>query len=157
MVGIETVSIVVASAGVLAGVIYYALEMRNQTQIRQMDLVMRLFSTFDSNEFQDEYIKFLDLNITDYDAYVKSYGLKGLFKIFPFFEALGIMLNRKLVSIDLVQQLYSQSIQIIWEKSKPIQEGLRKKYNQPNWWEWFEYLYNEMKKREQGKNYRRLT
>ena len=122
-----------------------------------MDLVMRLFLTFDSNEFQEEYIKFLDRNFTDYDAYVKAYGLKGLFKIFPFFEALGIMPNRKIVSIDLVQQLYSQSIHIMWEKSKPIREGMRKKYNQPNWWEWFEYLYNEIEKREQGKNHRRLN
>jgi hypothetical protein len=151
MVDIQTVSIAIASAGVLAGVIYYILEIRHQTKIRQMDLLMRLFSTFDSNEFQEEYIRFLDLKITDYDEYVKTYGLKGLFKIFPFFEALGIMLNRKMVSLDLVEQMYSQSIQIMWEKSKPIQEGLRKKYNQPKWGEWFEYLYDEVKKREQQK------
>jgi hypothetical protein len=149
MVDIQTVSIAIASAGVLAGVIYYILEIRHQTKIRQMDLLMRLFSTFDSNEFQEEYIKFLELEITDYDDYVKTYGLKGLFKIFPFFEALGILLNRKMVSIDLVEQMYSQSIKIMWEKSKPIQEGLRKKYNQPKWGEWFEYLYNEVKKKEQ--------
>ena len=151
MVDIQTVSIAIASAGVLAGVIYYILEIRHQTKIRQMDLLMRLFSTFDSNEFQEEYIKFLDLKITDYDEYVKTYGLKGLFKIFPFFEALGIILNRRMVSLDLVEQMYSQSIQIMWEKSKPIQEGLRKKYNQPKWGEWFDYLYDEVKKREQRK------
>jgi len=152
MIDIQTVSIVIASAGVLAGVVYYILEIRHQSKIRQMDLLMRLFSTFDSNEFQEEYIKFLDLRIADYDEYVKTYGLKGLFKIFPFFEALGIMLNRKLVSVDLVGQMYSQSIQIMWEKSKPMREGLRKKYNQPKWWEWFEYLYDEMKKRELKQN-----
>jgi hypothetical protein len=149
MVDIQTISIVIASAGVLAGVIYYILEIRHQTKIRQMDLLMRLFSTFDSNEFQEEYIKFLDLKITDYDEYVKTYGLKGVFKIFPFFEALGVMLSRKMVSLDLVEQMYSQSIQIMWEKSKPIQEGLRRKYDQPKWGEWFEYLYNEIKRREQ--------
>jgi len=151
MVDIQTVSIAIASAGVLAGVIYYILEIRHQTKIRQMDLLMRLFSTFDSNEFQEEYIRFLNLEITDYNDYVKTYGLKGLFKIFPFFEAVGILLNRKMVSIDLVEQMYSQSIKIMWEKSKPIQEGLRKKYNQPKWGEWFEYLYDEVKKREQQK------
>lgn len=50
--------------------------------------------------------------------------------------------------VNLVEQMYSQSIQIMLEKSKPIREGLRKKYNQPKWWEWFEYLHDEMKKRE---------
>jgi len=142
----QTVSIVVASAGLLIAAIYYVLEIRHQTKIRQMDLVMRLFSTFNSNEFQEEYLKLLDLDVKDYDDYVKTYGLKGLFKVFSFFEALGILLNRKIVSTDLVQQLFSQSIQIMWEKCKSIQEGLRKKYNQPKWFEWFEYLYNEMQK-----------
>ena len=146
---VQTVSIVIASAGVLAGVIYYALEIRHQTRIRQMDLVMSLFSTFDSNEFQEEYIKFLDLETTDYNDFAKTQSLKGLFKVFPFFEAVGILLNRKMVSIDLVEQMYSQSIQIMWEKSRPILQGLRKKYNQPKWGEWFEYLYNEVQKREQ--------
>ena len=147
MVDIETVSILVASAGVLAGLIYYILEIRHQSKLRQMDLLMRLFSTFNSNEFQEEYIKFLGLDIADYDEYAKTNGLKGLFKIFPFFEALGVMLNRKMVSLDLVEQMYRQSIQIMWEKSKPVLESLRKKYNQPKWGEWFEYLYDEVKKR----------
>jgi hypothetical protein len=149
MVDVIEISAIITAAGVLMGVVYYALEIRHQTRIRQMDLVMRLFSTFASEEFQEEYIKFLDLETKDYDDFVKTYGLKGMFKVFPFFEAVGILLNRKIVSIDLVQQLFRQSVPIIWEKGKPIQEGMRKRYNQPAWGEWFEYLYNELKKREQ--------
>jgi len=37
----------------------------------------------------------------------------------------------------------------MWEKSKPVFEGARKQYDQPKWAECFEYLYNEMQKREQ--------
>jgi xanthosine utilization system XapX-like protein len=151
MVDITEISAIVTAAGVLVGVVYYILEIRHQTKIRQMDLVMRLFSTFASEEFQEEYIRFLDLEIKDYDDFVKTYGLKGMFRVYPFFEAVGILLNRKIISIDLVQQLFRESVPIIWEKGKLIQEGMRKKYNQPAWGEWFEYLYNEMKKREQRK------
>jgi LPS sulfotransferase NodH len=32
---------------------------------------------------------------------------------------------------------------------KPMTEALRKYFNRPQMAEWFEYLYNEMKKREQ--------
>jgi hypothetical protein len=76
----ERVPVLPASPGVLFG-----LDKRtfNAAHLRAHD--GRLFSTFDSNEFQEEYLKFLDLKITDYDDYVKTYGLKGLFKIFPFF------------------------------------------------------------------------
>jgi len=149
MLDIPSISAIVAAAGVLVGVALTVLQIRQQTKIRQMDLVMRLFSTFASDEFQEEYIKFLDLKINDYDEFVKTYGLRGMFKVFSFFESVGILLNRKIISIDLVQQLFRQSIPIIWEKGKPIQIGMRRKYNQPSWGQWFEYLYNEIKKREQ--------
>jgi hypothetical protein len=149
LAGVTEISAIVAAAGVLVGVVYYILDMRNQAKLRQTDIVMRLFSIFARDEFQQEYIRFLDLEVKDYDDFVKTYGLKGVFKVFPLFEAVGILLNRKIISIDLVSQLFRQSIQLIWEKGKPIQEGMRKKYNQSTWGEWFEYLYNEMKKREQ--------
>jgi hypothetical protein len=37
----------------------------------------------------------------------------------------------------------------LWEILKLWVEGERKAFNQPRSLEWFEYLYNEMKKREQ--------
>jgi hypothetical protein len=37
LVDIQTVSIAIASAGVLIGVVYYILDMRHQRQVRQTD------------------------------------------------------------------------------------------------------------------------
>jgi hypothetical protein len=37
----------------------------------------------------------------------------------------------------------------LWEMMKPMVEGARKQWRVPKSLEWFEYLYNEMKKREQ--------
>jgi hypothetical protein len=42
MVDIAAVSIVIASAGVLAGVIYYVLEIRHQSRLRQTESVIKL-------------------------------------------------------------------------------------------------------------------
>jgi hypothetical protein len=36
-----------------------------------------------------------------------------------------------------------------WEKMKPIVEGLGERYRTRLYLTWFEYLYNEVKKREQ--------
>ncbi|MCJ7422975.1 hypothetical protein MUP01_01735 [Candidatus Bathyarchaeota archaeon] len=57
MVDISTLSIAIASASVVVGVVYYALQIRHQARIRQTDLVMRLYSTFSSREFQDAWTK----------------------------------------------------------------------------------------------------
>jgi len=50
---ITSISAMVAAAGVLVGVVYYILDIRHQTRIRQTDLVMRLYSTRGSKEFQE--------------------------------------------------------------------------------------------------------
>jgi hypothetical protein len=51
--------------------------------------------------------------------------------------------------MDLVDDLLGGSILFVWEKTKLITEGGRQRSGRPQTWEWFEYLYNEKKKREQ--------
>ena len=55
MIDISSVSVVVAAASVVAGVIYYSFQLRNQTKMRQTDLVMRLYSTYSSKELGSIY------------------------------------------------------------------------------------------------------
>jgi hypothetical protein len=66
-----------------------------------------------------------------------------------FFEGVGILLSRKLIDLGLVDDLHSYVIKTTWEKIKQVVEGVRKSNNAPQIYEWFEYLYNEMKKREE--------
>jgi hypothetical protein len=51
LVDIQTISIATASASVVIGVVYYILQIRHQTKTRQTDLVMKLYSQFNSIEF----------------------------------------------------------------------------------------------------------
>jgi hypothetical protein len=53
-----------------------------------------------------------------------------------------------LIDIDLLP-LENGQIIITWEKIKSILEGSRKKFNEPKLGSGFEYLFNEVKKREQ--------
>jgi hypothetical protein len=50
MVDIQTISIMLASASVIAGVVYYALQLRHQARAKQMDVIMKLHSTWLSKE-----------------------------------------------------------------------------------------------------------
>jgi len=154
MVDIQTVSIMLASASVIAGVIYYALQIRHQSKVRQTDLVMRLYDKFGSTEFQKAYQMIMGLEYEDYADYRKRYGTNAEVKaagttVNNFFEGIGLLVKRKLISIGLVDDLLGGAIQVTWEKRKPIIEGSRQRTSRPRLWEWFEYLYNEMQKREQ--------
>jgi len=149
MVDIPTLSIAVAAASVVAGVIYYSLQIRHQTRMRQTDLVMRLYSTRASREFQEAWKKVMAKEFKDYHDYEKWYEWSDFIEVGIFFEGIGILLFRKLIDIRLVDDLFSYIIETTWGKIKPVVEGVRKHNNAPQIFEWFEYLYNEMQKREQ--------
>jgi hypothetical protein len=157
MVGITEISAVVAAAGVLVGVVYYILQIRHQTKIRQTDLIMRLYSDYRSKEFREAITTVMNLQFENYDDYVEKYGPwfsdkpghKAIANIAMFFDGAGVLLYKKLIDKSLIYELFSTAIRIFWEKTKPVMLGLRREYNDPHVFEWFEYLYNEMKKREQ--------
>ena len=155
MVDIQTISIVIASASVVAGVVYYALQIRHQNRMRQIDLIMRLYSAYGNEEYSKAVNRYLATEFRDYNDFVEKYGpiaseepVQVAFRmVCMFYEGVGVLLYRKLVSPDLVYDLFN--VKMFWEKMKPIAEDIRKQFNEPKIWEWFEYLYNEMKKREQ--------
>ena len=150
---IPSISAVVAAVGVLVGVTLAYLEVRTLAKQRQTDLVMRLYSTFGSKDFLEARRKVMDLKFEDYSDYVKKYGRFGRFEavseVCMFFEGIGVLLHRKLIDIGLVDDLFSSLVKMTWEKMKPLAEATRKKLNRPQMGEYFEYLYNEIRKREQ--------
>ena len=159
MVDVQTISIVIASAGVFVAAIYYIFQIRHQTRMRQTDLIMRLYSTLGSKEFVENDPKIFNQDFEDLKGFMHKYGSFSKFMESPdyapfmmdsmFFEGVGLLLYRKLVDIELVDDLFSSPIITIWEKMLPMIKALREYFNRPQMGEWFEYLYNEMKKREQ--------
>ena len=163
---LQTVSIAIASASIVVAAIYYFLQIRHQSKVRQTDLVNKLYSTFISTEFMDATVKFSSLEFEDYKDYIDKYGsisrvgkygpifndtpeFKSLYAVDNFFNQVGILLNRGLIDADLVRDVFGYRVEALWNKIQPLIQGFRKELNQPEAGKWFEYLYNEMKKREQ--------
>ena len=156
MLDIPSISAIVAAIGVLIGASLTVLQIRGLVKTRQTDLVMKLYSTFGDKQFQDAWVETLRMKFTDYQNYLEKYGSTSEKPVYAsvnivasFFEGIGILLRRKLIDIALVDDLFSSDIIITWHKMKPIIEGWRKQFNRPQMSEWFEYLCNEMQKREQ--------
>ncbi len=137
----------VAAAGILVGVIYYILDIRNQAKLRKTDLVMRLYSIVGSSEFVEAWEIMRKREFTDYETYENKYGLSAYMQVSTLFEGVGILLDRKLIDNDLVDDLFGVPVSLAWERMKALIQEDRRQTNQPRTWEWFEYLYDEMKKR----------
>jgi hypothetical protein len=153
MVDVSTVSIAIASAGVLAGVIYYVLEIRHQSRLRRTESVIRLSPWFNMNarEVQEAVTQVCSIEYKNYEDYLERYSEKPehmTLKILGnYFEGIGILVDRKLVETDIVYDFWGQIIQSSWEKIQPMVVDMRKDIGDPHMFRFWEYLYNEMKKR----------
>jgi hypothetical protein len=158
MVNIQTISIAIASASVVAGVIYYVLQIRHQDKIRHLDLFMRIYSTWGSEDMLNAHRRFMVLKVENYDSFVKEHGsvteISQLYtdidRIGWFFNLMGFLVKEKIVNIKLVDELLGYWVMKNWETIKPLVDGWRKQYDIPESYRWFEYLYHEMKKRGQS-------
>jgi hypothetical protein len=112
-----------------------------------------LYSAFSGKELQEAHFEVRQLEFVDYNDFEKyrmpAKSIVPLWQVSKFFDGVGVLLRRKLVDIGLVDELFHTEATLLWERVRPIAEGRRKELNQPTIYQCFEYLYNEMKKREQ--------
>jgi len=155
---LQTVSLGIASASIVIGVIYYILQIRHQSKTRQMSLLMNLYLTWGSDDMRKSLQNALAVEdkYGDYDNFVKKYGIASqawvdVNKILWFWNGIGFLVHEGFVNTKLVLGLfYAQGVTRMWEKWKPFVEGSRKTLGLPESYAWLEYLYDEVKKRQQA-------
>ena len=118
MLDIPSVSGIVAAVGVIVGVVFTVLQLRNLVKTRQTDLVTRLYSTMGNREFQETWDRIMKSEYKDLADFNKNYSVEG-YQIGIFFEGIGVLLHRKLVDIGLVDDLFTSPIKMTWEKMSP--------------------------------------
>jgi len=158
MVDITEISAMVAAVGVLVGVVYYVIDMRNQTRIRKTDLLVRLYSAGTSNEFMDAFWKVNNLQVKDYSDYVKQYGPlsnlenpmnRAFNTVAYYYDLAGTLLFRRLIDLVTVYDVWGSSNPIrLFENIKPVVYDIRREFDEPLAYIGFEYLFNELKTKE---------
>jgi hypothetical protein len=170
LVDITEISAIVAAAGVLVGVAYYILEIRQQTKVRQdlarqreteletrqAQLFMQLYDHYyDRDTMKDESEIIYQWKWKDFEDFWEKYGVFTNVEAFTKFDSwatyikgVGVLVKRRLIDPDLVYDLMGTSIILLWEKYGSVIKEIRKRIY-PHAYEWCEELYNEMKKREQ--------
>jgi hypothetical protein len=152
---LQTVSILVTSAGLLLAALYYVLQIGHQTKMRKTDLLMRLW-LFGSDEVMDALDKVMGLQFKDYEDFASTHGsivskdptVRALWRVFNYFGLLGILVDAKLIDIESVIHITGFSTpQMLYEKLKPIISGLRRDWNEPYLMQDFEYICIELAKK----------
>jgi hypothetical protein len=125
--------------------------LRDVARARDTELIVRLNPALNvSNNKLIEASKIMNLEFNNYEEYLEKYSEpssdKALITIAWYNDGLGYLLHKRLIDIDIIEYQLCGSSTTLWEKVKPIIEGMRKQYDQPEIYQWFEYLYEEMKK-----------
>jgi len=76
MLDIPSITGIVAAIGVTVGVGFTILELRNLVQTRQTDLVIRLYSTRTSKEFQESWKKVMDKESSTSTTYRRLHNVE---------------------------------------------------------------------------------
>ncbi len=148
-VDIPSISAIVAAAGVIIGIVFTYLQLRNLARTRRTELRWRILQSINSKEFLEAAMKVMDVEFKDQKDFEKKYGLDlriEMALVLNLFDGIGELLRKGLADYETVS---SMPVVVMWEKLIPFVEGARKAYNDPSWWANFQYFYNEAKKRQQ--------
>src|SRR5262245_7692909 len=143
---VAAISVVLAAASVVAASTFYSFQMRNQIRLRRTDLLLRLYSTWDTLPFQEAFHTIYWAEFSDLDSMVEAVGGRAVGTyVFTFYDQIGVLLKRGLIDFDLVDDLIGHSVLVMWEKVGPSLLEARARY-EPKLYANFEFLYQEMKR-----------
>jgi hypothetical protein len=168
LVDAQTIGVLVTAASVTVAAIYYMFTLRinmktqqiaakNQEQTletRQAQLFMQLYGIYESKDFLKDYADIWRYEYTDINDWMSKYHPKvnpeayaSFMRLGRFYEGVGILVEKKLISMDLVTQLMREAIIFNWDRLKVYAYGQRE-ITHMLIWSHFENLANEVRARQ---------
>ena len=149
---LSTLANLVNAAAVTAGVIFAAVQIHHYRQRRRRDAMLELLRSFQSRDFTRALRRVNSLpdgaDVRTIREVLGPDGPDDVFLLGLTWESLGVLLFRREVSIDLMDDLFSGAIQISWRKLHLFVEEDRGTTERNTVWEWFQWLAERMLERE---------
>src|SRR6266576_1949106 len=135
---ISTIANLINAFAVTAGVIFAAVQITQYRQRRHRDAMLELVRSFQSPAFTSALRHVLSLPDGEDAVYLVSLT----------WESLGILLFRREVTLDLIDDFFSGPIVLSWQKLKVYSEEWRIAQKRETYSEWFHWLAERMMERE---------
>jgi hypothetical protein len=149
---ISTLANLINAIAVTAGVIFAAVQIRQYRQRRQRDAMLELVRSFQSPAFTAAYRRVLSLPDGADAAKIREVlgpdGEDAVYLVSLTWESLGVLVYRRQVTLDLVDDFFSGPLVISWRKLKVYSEEWRRSLNRETGNEWFHWLAERMLERE---------
>lgn len=137
MIDVSTLKQVVEAVVIALGALFAVAELRDLAKDRKTQLVMNVWSTWMSSDFAEAHSKIEENTIEEMVDLMQKCSNADLLKVSYFYEGLGLMVQKRLVSPDLVLEM--SRARTMWAKIKPWMADRRNRLG-PLTGEHFEYL-----------------
>jgi hypothetical protein len=134
---------IVSALTVLGGVVYAAIQIRQYRQQRLDAAALEVVRSMQNPELLRAFRKLRNLPDACPLAKLREFGPEfedGLIVVGATFEALGVLVFRRHVPVQVVQQTLGGSITLLWRKCSACIREMRTEQNHETLFEWFQWL-----------------
>jgi hypothetical protein len=150
MVDYQTLFQFLQTIGILVGVSYYIVSLRNQSRTRQIQLIVQLAHQR-TEDTSKRNLELLGMEWGGYDEFERKYGSDVNPDNFAMrshswyqYNTIGLLLKKRLIDADTLFSLQSGETALFhWNKFRSIIMEIRRRYNMPRFCIYFEYLADE--------------
>lgn len=144
---------IISTSSIFIGILFGILNLRNFQKMRRREAATLMLNSFQTNEFVRGLLLVFDLpeNISKekIDTLQKEDYL-ALYILLGTWERLGILVYRREIPLDLVDDAFSGPILISWQKLEKFIDEFRTSAGRDTGFEWFQWLAERMLEREKG-------
>ena len=140
----------IGNIAIIIGIIVAIVQVMQMKKQRKELAAIEFINTWQTPEFAKAVnkLQYLPDSVSTKQIRNKSKEMENhAFFVAGFFESTGVLVYRKIIPLAVVDDLIGGVIQVIWKKLEPWIMEWREERN-PKFAEWFEWLKNEISKRD---------
>jgi hypothetical protein len=146
---------IITAVAVTLGILFGILQLRHYHLSRNRDAALLLINSFQTSDFVQGIQNIQDLpNGLTRDEIEKSVGgeIKTIHLVMSTWERIGILVFKRELSMDMVDDFYRNSIIFSWQRLEKYVIDTRDRLQNESSFEWFQWLAERMIDREKAKS-----
>jgi len=146
---------IVATAAVIIGLVFGLTQLRHYHLSQKRDSALYLLNSYQTGEFSQGIWTILSipdgLTKVEIDERVGE-EIKVVYLVMSTWESIGILVFHNEVSMDMVEDAFSDPITLSWQKLELYVSAMREEHQSETIFEWFQWLAEQMKDREKNRS-----
>ena len=146
---------IVATTAVIIGLVFGLTQLRHYHLSQKRDSALFLLNSYQTGEFSQGIWTILSipdgLTKVEIDERVGE-EIKVVYLVMSTWESIGILVFHNEVSMDMVEDAFSDPITLSWQKLELYVSAMREEHQSETIFEWFQWLAEQMKDREKNRS-----